>query len=87
MTLATDEEIEEAMWAGDVDLLHEIAPCTCCCWEHTSAPNCPAFAWGACRGQHSTESWDSVAEGYAEFYMRTRNMTREEFFDWGELYG
>lgn len=70
-------EIEDAMWSGDQDTLHELAPCGCCCEEHTSA-RCPARAWNGCRGQVfppqvSEDEW-------AAFYARTRGMTPEQFF-------
>ena len=80
-----DEQIQNAMWAGDEDELHRLAPCRCCCHEHTFAPHCPAYAWGGCRGQ-ATPAEEERIEGYAEHYARTRGMTREEFFEWGELH-
>ena len=54
-------ELEDAIWAGDVDTLQRLAPCGCCCSEHTFE-QCPARAWGGCRGQGSMtraeeESW------------------------------
>lgn len=42
-------EIQDALWAGDRDRLDELAPCQCCCHEHTFA-DCPARAWHGCRG-------------------------------------
>jgi hypothetical protein len=69
-------EIEEAMWAGDVEKLDEIAGCICCCHEHTFR-SCPARQWSGCRGQ-GTEQYDP--EVWAKWYEQWRGMTREEFF-------
>jgi hypothetical protein len=72
------EAIKRAIWAGDTDELWRIAPCRCCCHEHTFREGCPAFAWGGCRGQFSPpRNWE---EGWAEFYAKTRGMSRAEFF-------
>jgi hypothetical protein len=27
--------LEQAMWGGELDALWELAPCRCCCGEHT----------------------------------------------------
>ncbi len=45
-------ELEAAIWSGDTYRLHELAPCHCCCEEHTFS-DCPARAWYGCRGQWS----------------------------------
>lgn len=42
--------VEEAMWAGDQARCYELAPCRCCCDEHTFF-NCEARTWGGCLGQ------------------------------------
>lgn len=75
-----DDAVLSAMWAGDVEKLDELAPCVCCCWEHTFAPHCPAFVWNGCRGQ-DTPAEEAAHEGYAQWYWSTRGMTREEFFN------
>ena len=69
--------IDKAIWAGDTDTLHRLAPCRCCCHEHTFA-SCPARAWSGCRGS-GAEPDDQDA--WADFYERTRGMSRGEFFD------
>ena len=69
----------EAVWAGDTDTLWEIAPCRCCCNEHTCGWGCPAYAWGGCRGQGMAEFEEDV-EVWAKHYERFRGMSRDEFF-------
>jgi hypothetical protein len=68
--------LEEAIWAGDVDRLYDLAPCKCCCADHTFS-NCPARQWNGCRGQDS-EQYDS--KKWFEFYKATRGMTEAEFY-------
>lgn len=75
------KQIEDAMWAGDIDKLDELAHCVCCCHEHTFGPGCPAYAWGGCRGQ-GTLTYDEI-ESWARHYERFHGMTREQFF--GEM--
>lgn len=70
-------ELEDAIWAGDIDKLQELAPCRCCCAEHTFS-SCLARLWGGCRGGFGSE--DEQPEAWFEFYAATRGMTREEFF-------
>lgn len=65
--------VDRAMWAGDVDELHRIAGCICCCVDHTFTTDCPAYQWGGCRGQDSV-SMDDV-RGWAKHY----GMTVEKF--------
>jgi len=48
------KEIEDAIWAGDTEKLHELAPCHCCCGEHTFK-SCPPRVWHGCRGSNSEE--------------------------------
>lgn len=57
----SSKQLEDAMWAGDADRLYELAPCRCCCDEHTFEC-CEARQWFGCRGQGSMtradeESW------------------------------
>jgi hypothetical protein len=72
-------EITNAMWAGDVETLHEIAPCRCCCHEHTFE-GCPARQWFGCRGNGVTPEAD--CEAWQKHYEQFHGMTREQFFDW-----
>lgn len=68
--------LEEALWAGDADRLQELAPCECCCHEHTFTC-CKARQWGGCRGQGS-EQYEP--EPWFQFLKQTRGMTWEEFY-------
>ena len=36
-----------------MEKLEELAGCICCCHEHTHGGECPAYAWGGCRGQEN----------------------------------
>jgi len=67
-------ELENAIWAGDINKLHELAPCVCCCAEHTHEW-CPARAWEGCRGQGSVTSKD------IDEWARHYGMTRRQFLD------
>lgn len=74
------QKLKAAMWAGDIDALQEIAPCGCCCHEHTHI-YCAAREWGGCRsGLRPGESEKGIAEEWADFYVKERGMTREEFY-------
>jgi hypothetical protein len=70
-------EIEDAMWAGDTELLDKLAPCGCCCHEHTH-DGCPARLWEGCRGSGQMTYAD--VEVWAQHYERFHGMTREQFF-------
>lgn len=70
-------ELDEAIWAGDTDRLDELAPCRCCCSEHTFEW-CEARLWGACRGQGSMMR--AELEAWQRFYEESRGMTREQFY-------
>jgi hypothetical protein len=70
-------ELESAAWAGDIDQLHELAPCDCCCDEHTFG-NCPARAWGGCRGQNAMTREDE--RGRQRHYEQFHNMTEDQFY-------
>ncbi len=70
----------DAMWAGDLDALGELAPCECCCGEHTSA-GCAAREWGGCRSglrPGETDPWDEP--GWREHYRAHHGMTDAEFY-------
>ena len=73
--------ISNAMWAGDIDLLNQLAPCRCCCADHTFE-DCPARSWFACRGQNNSPFADR--ESWFRHYEKFHGMTREQFFDWSE---
>ena len=67
----------DAMWAGDVNALQELAPCRCCCYEHTFE-DCPARAWEGCRGSGSLTRAD--IESWVRHYETHHGMNREQFF-------
>lgn len=69
--------IRDAMWAGNTELLHELAPCDCCCEEHTY-DSCPARQWYGCRGQETMTFADGLE--WAAHYSRYHGMTEQEFF-------
>jgi hypothetical protein len=71
-------QIEDAMWAGDVETLDRLAPCRCCCSEHTYGSGCPAYAWGGCRGQGRDDPSDDY-EGWVRHYERFHGWTRARF--------
>lgn len=79
--LATEDRrrLEEAIWAGDVDTLDEIAGCRCCCWEHTFEW-CPARMWGGCRGQGNTALNHREIESWKRHYMQFHGMTEAQFY-------
>lgn len=73
-------ELERAVWVGDLDRLQELAPCACCCAEHTF-PYCPARLWGGCRsGRGYGDDWRQEEQEWQRFYERERGMTAEEFY-------
>ena len=63
------ETFDEALWSGNMDRLQELAPCACCCHEHTFT-GCPARLWGGCRSglAPGAISVESDVAGWAEFY-------------------
>jgi hypothetical protein len=68
------KSIENAMWAGDLDKLHELAACICCCHEHTFE-HCPARVWDGCRGSGTLTFTDT--EEWRAFY----GMTETQFYN------
>ena len=72
-----DNELEKAMWEGDVERLNELAGCICCCDEHTFE-DCPARAWHGCRGSSALTRAD--VESWARHYEQCHGMTRDRFF-------
>lgn len=84
----TDEEkhqqwladLRRAVWEGDLDKLQELAPCVCCCSEHTHV-YCEARLWGGCRsGEEYGFSRRQFEEEWAKFYERERGMPYDQFF-------
>lgn len=71
------KRVERAMWAGDVELLCELAPCGCCCDEHTHE-GCPARLWEGCRGGGSMTTRD--LEAWIKHYEVHHGMSRDTFF-------
>lgn len=78
-TRTGDPELDEALWAGDVDRLHDLAPCRCCCHEHTFE-DCPARLWYGCRGQYTMTRAEEYA--WADHYLKFHGMSESEFFGW-----
>jgi hypothetical protein len=68
-------ELENAMWAGDVEKLCELAPCICCCAEHTFE-SCPARQWCGCRGGLTR----SEEQSWFRHYQEHHGMTFEQFY-------
>lgn len=71
--------LDEAIWAGDVDTLDEMAPCVCCCSEHTHL-GCPAREWRGCRSGlgPGEEPYDESA--WMRHYKANHGMTEREFY-------
>lgn len=78
-----DERLRAAMWAGDVDALQEIAPCACCCGEHTW-PTCEARLWGGCRSGHpygwGPEDDYEYERSWMRHYATAHGMSEAEFY-------
>lgn len=72
-----EKELRDAMWAGDVDKLHEIARCICCCSEHTFE-GCPARAWYGCRGGDSSPQAERIA--WQAHYEKYHGMSFDQFY-------
>ena len=70
------EQIEQAMWDNDTDRLDELAPCICCCSDHTFS-SCLARIRNGCRGSNSDRD---IHESYAKWYFEIRGMENDEFF-------
>lgn len=77
------QQVQEAMWDGDLDRLHTIAGCVCCCSEHTFE-SCPARLWEGCRGAGSMTRADEQA--WFRHYEQFHGMTFEQFYDLGKVY-
>lgn len=78
-------EVDEALWAGDRDWLDLLAPCACCCYEHTFA-DCPARHWNGCRsGLEPGETYPDH-HAWARWYAEHRGMTEEEFYGRPKFY-
>jgi hypothetical protein len=76
------QRIDAAVWAGDQAILFELAPCRCCCEEH-SFRSCPATVWHGCRGQFGDSNYpeQSDVESWVRVYAAAPHwMERREFF-------
>lgn len=80
MTFDLKLEVQDAMWAQNVERLHVIAGCKCCCDEHTFV-SCPARLWFGCKGQWTEDSFE---QGQSWFRLYKERMTESEFFGWQE---
>ena len=63
--------------AGDEVQLHELAPCRCCCHEHTFE-SCKARQWFGCRGQYSVTRDEETS--WFRVYRDFRSMSEAEFY-------
>ncbi len=73
--------IKEAMWAGDIATLNKLAPCKCCCNEHTYGLSCPAWTWAGCRGYNEnglTTHQDELV--WKAHYEKFHGMTEKQFY-------
>lgn len=78
MTL--EEQIEAAMWAEDSERLWELAPCVCCCREHTF-PNCTARLWNGCySGLAFGESQFEDDRAWFAHYQKFHGMSEATFY-------
>lgn len=75
-------ELDAAMWAGDVGLLSELAPCRCCCDEHT-VEDCEARQWFGCRGQGTLTRQEE--EAWAAHYREHHGLSWEQFYGYEPL--
>lgn len=81
VTALSLQSLQEAMWSGNVDRLHELAPCDCCCDEHTSV-HCPAREWNGCKSGLAPGEDEDDRSWWVAYYEQTRGMTATEFFAW-----
>ncbi len=73
---------EGAVWAGDTDTLNDLAPCGCCCYEHTRA-GCLARLWDGCRGGSGPDPIEEAAS-WARHYAAHHGMSTDEFYGLSE---
>lgn len=71
------DELQKAIWAGDLDALDRLAGCVCCCAEHTFE-GCPARTWHGCRGQESLTRDDERA--WADHYAKHHGLSAAKFY-------
>ena len=69
-------EMFQALWDGNINKLDELAPCRCCCHEHTFE-DCPARQWFGCRGQYTMTRAEQ--ESWIRHYNSAHGMSREQF--------
>lgn len=78
------QRIGAAIWAGDIETLDKLAPCGCCCSEHTDL-DCPARYWNGCRSGLGPGEQPYDGEAWAEHYAKLHGMSEAEFYDWEVL--
>ena len=76
-----NKAIEIAMWAQDLDGLHELAPCRCCCGEHTFS-DCEARVWNGCRSGLAPGEQDCYGDerDWQKHYETHHGMPEAEFY-------
>lgn len=72
-------ELQDAIWAGDIDRLDELAPCQCCCADHTFG-DCPARQWNGCRGGTHDPTAERIA--WQKHYADRHGMSEAQFYGW-----
>tara|TARA_Y100000815_G_C13254983_1_gene466989 strand:- start:365 stop:643 length:279 start_codon:yes stop_codon:yes gene_type:complete len=76
---ALRKKIEKAIWEGDEETLHALAPCECCCGEHTYL-RCPARLYQACRSGLNYEETTPNEDSWLKHYTQHHGMTVEQFY-------
>lgn len=75
----TKRALRDAMWAGDLAALDDLAPCRCCCDEHTF-PGCLARLWGGCRSGLPYGDDGTDERAWAEHYATHHGLTQAQFY-------
>jgi hypothetical protein len=73
------EQLDEAIWADDAGACDELAPCECCCAEHTHL-YCPARYWNGCRSGLGPGEEPEDGKSWAKHYAAHHGMTEAEFY-------
>lgn len=71
--------LEKAIWADDRATLDRLAPCDCCCWEHTFL-YCDARIWNGCRSGLGLGEIAYDERAWAQHYKQYHGMSKEEFY-------
>lgn len=74
------DSLQRALWEKDLDTLHVLARCICCCSEHFFE-DCPARAWSGCHGQESLTLADYTA--WETYYRTHHGLSRDQFYGVG----